>query len=107
VSVFQHVLLSAGIKGHAPAAAAGGAGAAAGAGDDKAAKKDKEDNHLRNFFLLLPALTINYVENLRAAKDRMEVSPSLVTHNSRVIPTMRRALHTAENGQGYGSVLHG
>lgn len=59
------------------ATAAGGASAAGGGGDGdgKGKRKDKKEDgatHLRNFFLIVPALTINFVDNLRTSKDRME-----------------------------------
>ena len=49
VSVFHHVLLK-------PSAGTGG------------------DSHLRNFFLIVPALSLSFVDNLRNGKDRMEKS---------------------------------
>jgi len=94
VSVFQHVLLKSEKKGGASGAGDAGAAApapppptpsgpdgapaagAAGAGAPAAApaKKEREDSHLRNFFLVIPALTLSFVDNLRNAKDRMEKS---------------------------------
>ena len=61
VKVFQHVLLAPG-----GAAAEGGAGGGGGGGGAQG------DSHLRNFFLIVPALTLSFVDNLRAAKDRSE-----------------------------------
>lgn len=65
VSVFQHSLLG---------ARNGGGGAAVDGATPPPKKKDREESHLRNFVLVVPALTISFVENLRAAKDRMEKS---------------------------------
>lgn len=80
VSVFQLSLLKP--KGDAATdggAAAGGAGAGAAGGDaaggdgGKKKRRDKgEDGHLRNFFLMVPALTLSFIDNMRSAKDRME-----------------------------------
>jgi WASH complex subunit 7 len=33
---------------------------------------EREDSHLRNFFLIIPALTLSFVDSLRNAKDRLE-----------------------------------
>lgn len=91
VGVFQHVLLRSEKKGKEAAAAAAEAsappadgsaaaaegGAGAGAADGSAGKKTKrerEDSHLRNFFLIVPALTLSFVDSLRNSKDRMEKS---------------------------------
>jgi WASH complex subunit 7 len=59
VNVFQHMLLNRG------SSASGGGGEG---------KKPSGDNDLRNFFLIVPALTLSFVDNLRSSKDRMEKS---------------------------------
>jgi WASH complex subunit 7 len=56
VSVFQHVLLAPSKGGPAGLNAGGG------------------DSHLRNFFLIIPALCVSFVDHLRNSKDRMEKS---------------------------------
>ena len=61
VNVFQHSLL-----------APGGAGAGAGAGGSGSGAPTGGDSHLRNFFLIVPALTLSFIDNLRTSKDRME-----------------------------------
>jgi WASH complex subunit 7 len=38
----------------------------------KEKEKDGTDSHLRNFFLIIPALTLSFVDSLRTAKERME-----------------------------------
>lgn len=38
----------------------------------KEKEKDGADSHLRNFFLIIPALTLSFVDSLRTAKERME-----------------------------------
>jgi WASH complex subunit 7 len=65
--VFQHVLLSPG----GAAAAAASAGSAGGAASTAPASGE---SHLRNFFLIVPALTTSFVDHLRSSKDRMEKS---------------------------------
>jgi len=60
VTVFHHVLLSP----TAPAAPA--------AGGSSSGSSSTGESHLRNFFLIVPALTLSFVDSLRTAKDRME-----------------------------------
>lgn len=68
VTVFHHVLLSpTAAPPPAAAAAAGGGGSGSGSGGGNTG-----ESHLRNFFLIVPALTLSFVDSLRTAKDRME-----------------------------------
>jgi WASH complex subunit 7 len=79
VGVFQHVLLGSkggggGGGGSSSSGAANPTNASAAASEGAARKDGKADNDLRNFFLIIPALTLSFVDNLRAAKDRMDKS---------------------------------
>lgn len=33
--------------------------------------RDNKNNHLRNFYLIIPPLTVNFVEHIIAAKDNI------------------------------------
>jgi WASH complex subunit 7 len=78
VSVFQLSLVKqkpvggAGAGGGEGDAAGGAAGGAGGEGDKKKGKGGDSESHLRNFFLIVPALTLSFVDCMRNAKDRME-----------------------------------
>jgi WASH complex subunit 7 len=72
VSVFQHVLLAQKPAATPAPTPAEGAAAVDNKPSEGEKQKAKEDGHLRNFFLIIPALTLNFVDNLRTAKDRME-----------------------------------
>eukprot|EP01138_Halocafeteria_seosinensis_P007157 gb/GECG01007318.1/.p1 GENE.gb/GECG01007318.1/~~gb/GECG01007318.1/.p1 ORF type:complete len:1159 (+),score=171.46 gb/GECG01007318.1/:1-3477(+) len=43
-----------------------------GEGNTRRKKRKKQDDYLRNFFMIVPSLTISYINALRGAKDRLD-----------------------------------
>lgn len=64
VTVFQHGILG---RNSSAAQPTGG-----GASSTSSSSSSVKEDHLRNFFLIIPSLTLSFVESLRSAKDRVE-----------------------------------